>query len=304
MSIPNCETLYHGLCGPTERTGLLQGLVVSGRCSDRMTVGHTVSRSHPTPHYAGQRRSIQRTKPACQRPPSAAIDPAVEKLVLKTLTPASIVVAVSRYSTSCGTEPPRLIAESGRRSAGRESPATAGRRRNSATEVIDVLTDLFSLPSIPTTPTSTASRRSRLGPPRQWVATGGPRRRPSCGIRRPRTAASQATAPVPRPPPQWRHLLRGERRPVPFLPAAAATPALAAPIAKPFSVPTIGPASRRFHRYASTRVPRLRGQAVYAPTFKLDRSGVLVTVRPTPSTHLGDDVQPPEVPPRDNHQPQ
>ena len=84
---------------------------------------------------------------------------------------------------------------------------------------------------------------------------GGPRRRPSCGIRRPRTAASQATAPVPRPPPQWRHLLRGERRPVPFLPAAAATPALAAPIAKPFSVPTIGPASRRFHRYASTRVP-------------------------------------------------
>ena len=303
MSIPNCETLYHGLCGPTERTGLLQGLVVSGRCSDRMTVGHTVSRSHPTPHYAGQRRSIQRTKPACQRPPSAAIDPAVEKLVLKTLTPASIVVAVSRYSTSCGTEPPRLIAESGRRSAGRESPATAGRRRNSATEVIDVLTDLFSLPSIPTTPTSTASRRSRLGPPRQWVATAGPdgahragfavRERPHRKLQRLFRdhllngdifyGVNDDQSLFYRLPPRlqrWRPPLQSRFR---YRPSVC--------------IATIPPL--RFHPG-----PRLRGQAVYAPTFKLDRSGVLVTVRPTPSTHLGDDVQPPEVPPRDNHQPQ
>ncbi len=57
-------------------------------------LGH---RGHPTPHYSCQRRSIERAESPCQRLPGAAIDRAVSKLVLETITPASIDVAVEVF---------------------------------------------------------------------------------------------------------------------------------------------------------------------------------------------------------------
>ena len=82
---------------PREGVALLQGLVICGRCGDRMSVGYSVSRGHPAPRYVCQRRAIERAKPPCQCLSGAAIDRAVSKLVLETVTPASIDVAVEVF---------------------------------------------------------------------------------------------------------------------------------------------------------------------------------------------------------------
>ena len=62
-----------------------------------MTVRYIVSHGHPEPVYRCQRRGIQRAEPACQHLPGAAIDRAVSELVLETVTPASIDVAVEVF---------------------------------------------------------------------------------------------------------------------------------------------------------------------------------------------------------------
>ncbi len=82
---------------PREGVALLQGLVICGRCGSRMTVGYVVSHGHPEPLYRCQRRGIERAEAECQRLPGAAIDRAVSDLVLKTVTPASIDVAVEVF---------------------------------------------------------------------------------------------------------------------------------------------------------------------------------------------------------------
>ena len=82
---------------PREGVALLQGLVICGRCGDRMSVGYSVSRGHPTARYICQRRAIERAKPPCQYLTGAAVDRAVSKVVLETVTPASIDVAVEVF---------------------------------------------------------------------------------------------------------------------------------------------------------------------------------------------------------------
>ena len=82
---------------PREGVALLQGLVICGRCGRRMTVRYIVSRGHPEPLYRCQRRGIQRAEPVCQSLPGAVIDRAVSELVLETVTPASIDVAVEVF---------------------------------------------------------------------------------------------------------------------------------------------------------------------------------------------------------------
>ena len=82
---------------PREGVALLQGLVICGRCGGRMTVRYIVSHGHPEPVYRCQRRGIQRAEPPCQSLPGAAIDRAVSDLVLESVTPASIDVAVEVF---------------------------------------------------------------------------------------------------------------------------------------------------------------------------------------------------------------
>ena len=82
---------------PREGVALLQGLVICGRCGGRMTVRYIVSGGHPRPLYSCQRRTIARAEPPCQSLPGAAIDRAVSELVLETVTPASIDVAVEVF---------------------------------------------------------------------------------------------------------------------------------------------------------------------------------------------------------------
>ena len=62
-----------------------------------MTVRYVVSRGHPEPVYCCQREVVRRAEATCQRLPGAAIDRAIGELVLETVTPASIDVAVEVF---------------------------------------------------------------------------------------------------------------------------------------------------------------------------------------------------------------
>jgi DNA invertase Pin-like site-specific DNA recombinase len=82
---------------PREGVALLQGLVVCGRCGDRMTVRYETHQGHPAPVYACQRRGIATATPACQLIHGAALDAAISDLVLAAVTPASVDVALAVF---------------------------------------------------------------------------------------------------------------------------------------------------------------------------------------------------------------
>ena len=83
--------------GPArEGPALLQGLVVCGHCGQRMTVGYHQRRDGTlVPDYACQREGIATGAPICQNISGAGVDTAVADLVLQTLTPLALDVALS-----------------------------------------------------------------------------------------------------------------------------------------------------------------------------------------------------------------
>jgi hypothetical protein len=82
--------------GPArEGPALLQGLVVCGRCGRRMTVRYHVRRGVEFPDYECIGESIQGGAPRCQSVPGAGVDEAVARLLLDTLTPLALEVALS-----------------------------------------------------------------------------------------------------------------------------------------------------------------------------------------------------------------
>jgi DNA invertase Pin-like site-specific DNA recombinase/DNA-binding transcriptional MerR regulator len=81
---------------PREGPALLQGLVVCGKCGQRMTVGyHKRCDGSLLPDYSCQREGIATATPACQNICGAGVDAAVADLVLQTLTPLALDVALS-----------------------------------------------------------------------------------------------------------------------------------------------------------------------------------------------------------------
>ncbi|MCG8598533.1 MAG: recombinase family protein, partial [Verrucomicrobiales bacterium] len=80
---------------PGEGPALLQGLVLCGRCGDRMTVRYTQVGRQLTPQYVCQRRGIETAQAICQFIPGAAIDQAVGRLLLETLSPVQIEVTLA-----------------------------------------------------------------------------------------------------------------------------------------------------------------------------------------------------------------
>jgi DNA invertase Pin-like site-specific DNA recombinase/DNA-binding transcriptional MerR regulator len=83
--------------GPArEGPALLQGLVICGRCGNRMSVGyHQRAGGVLVPDYNCQRESIAAALPECQAITGDGIDAAVARLVLDTLTPLALDVALS-----------------------------------------------------------------------------------------------------------------------------------------------------------------------------------------------------------------
>jgi DNA invertase Pin-like site-specific DNA recombinase len=80
---------------PREGPALLQGLVICGRCGDRMTVRYHSRGEVTVPDYNCQRKGISRGIPACASIPGQAIDRAIGGLLLETVTPLALEVALT-----------------------------------------------------------------------------------------------------------------------------------------------------------------------------------------------------------------
>ena len=82
--------------GPArEGTALLQGLAICGRCGRRMTVRYHTRRGVEVPDYQCMNRCIQAGGQRCQNVPGGTVDAAVGKLLLDTLTPHALEVALT-----------------------------------------------------------------------------------------------------------------------------------------------------------------------------------------------------------------
>ncbi len=80
---------------PREGPCLLQGLAICGKCGQRMTIRYKHRRQERLdPVYLCQRNRIERWESSCQYIPGAAIDEAVGKLLLESVTPLTLEVAL------------------------------------------------------------------------------------------------------------------------------------------------------------------------------------------------------------------
>jgi DNA invertase Pin-like site-specific DNA recombinase len=80
---------------PREGSCLLQGLAVCGKCGQRMTIRYKYQRKNRLePVYLCQRHRIERWESSCQYIPGAAIDKAISKLLLASVTPLALEVAL------------------------------------------------------------------------------------------------------------------------------------------------------------------------------------------------------------------
>lgn len=81
---------------PREGPALLQGLVICGRCGERMTVRyHQRGGQRIVPDYVCQRASIARAEPVCQRFLGRDLDEAVAKLLLEVVTPEVVAMTLT-----------------------------------------------------------------------------------------------------------------------------------------------------------------------------------------------------------------
>jgi DNA invertase Pin-like site-specific DNA recombinase len=81
---------------PREGPALLQGLAVCGICGERMTTQYHV-RDDGTrrPRYVCQLRRLQRAEPCCQSLAGRELDQAIGELLIETMTPLSLELALS-----------------------------------------------------------------------------------------------------------------------------------------------------------------------------------------------------------------
>ena len=78
---------------PREGPALLQGLVVCGRCGERMTVRYHSRHGRQWPEYVCQRVGIERGTAPCQRVPGAGLDQAVGEVLVTAVRPVALEVA-------------------------------------------------------------------------------------------------------------------------------------------------------------------------------------------------------------------
>ena len=83
---------------PREGPALLQGLVLCGKCGRSMTIRYHQREGRLLPDYVCQKHCIEHGGTACQRIPGAGIDEAVAKLLVQSLTPLALEVALNVQS--------------------------------------------------------------------------------------------------------------------------------------------------------------------------------------------------------------
>ncbi len=82
--------------GPArEGPALLQGLVVCGRCGNRMSVQYHQRRGELVPDYRCIRANIQHHTGQCQTIPGQRVDQTISRLLLDTVTPLALEVALT-----------------------------------------------------------------------------------------------------------------------------------------------------------------------------------------------------------------
>ncbi len=81
---------------PREGPALLQGLILCGKCGERMTVRyHQRAGQRIVPDYLCQHKSIERGEPPCQRIPGSALDRAIATFLLEYVTPEALALTIA-----------------------------------------------------------------------------------------------------------------------------------------------------------------------------------------------------------------
>ena len=80
---------------PREGPALLQGLAICGRCGERMTVRYHARRQLVVPEYVCQRDGIAHGRAICQQVLGTAVDAAIGDLLVATMTPLTLEVALA-----------------------------------------------------------------------------------------------------------------------------------------------------------------------------------------------------------------
>ncbi len=79
---------------PREGPALLQGLAVCGLCGQRLTVRYHMRNNGQCPEYVCQRKAINTATTKCQTIPGADIDRAIGELLVESVTPMTLEVAL------------------------------------------------------------------------------------------------------------------------------------------------------------------------------------------------------------------
>jgi DNA invertase Pin-like site-specific DNA recombinase len=77
-----------------ERPALLQGLVLCGKCGLPMTLRYHQRGGRLTPDYVCAKTAVEQTEPVCQSIPGGGVDEAVGKLLVESVTPLALEVAL------------------------------------------------------------------------------------------------------------------------------------------------------------------------------------------------------------------
>lgn len=80
---------------PREGPALLQGIVLCGRCGNRMTVRYHRIKDRLIPDYVCQSTGIARAEPICLSVPGAGVERAIGNLLIETVTPLTLEVSLA-----------------------------------------------------------------------------------------------------------------------------------------------------------------------------------------------------------------
>ena len=83
---------------PREGPALLQGLAVCGVCGQRLTVRYHTRKEGQCPEYVCQRKAIDTATAKCQTIPGADIDRAIGELLIESVTPVTLEVALQVHA--------------------------------------------------------------------------------------------------------------------------------------------------------------------------------------------------------------
>jgi DNA invertase Pin-like site-specific DNA recombinase len=182
---------------PREGPALLQGLIICGRCGNRMTIRYHHRRDQQVPTYMCQRDGIENGRPACAAIPGGDLDHVIGQLLITALTPAR------RRGRPPGLRRARAPGRRGRRPARRprRTRATSLTWPAAATWPSTPPTGSSPAPSKPTgTPPCERSTTRREPATRPAASTPGSSPKPTrpASASSPPTCPPSGTAPPPR----------------------------------------------------------------------------------------------------------